>query len=222
MRLTSDRLVAFRGPLLLVSLCATPLVLWAFTQQLDIRFQGRYLTLTSIAVLLALAGTSAFALNLVLGARLRPVEALFGGLERMYKAHRLNGQVAFLLLLGHVVLILASRATISTATALDLLRPSAGWTVFAGVLAFAGMVVVIVLTLFVRLGHELFVYVQRSFGIVFLGATYHVFTTDGVRAGSQALNLYMASLATVGSPRSSTARCSGASSSAAASTGSPR
>jgi predicted ferric reductase len=198
MRLTSDRLVGLRGPLLLVSLCATPLVLWAFTQPLDVRFQGRYLTLTSIAVLLALAGTSAFAVNLVLGARLRPVEALFGGLERMYKAHRLNGQIAFLLLLGHVVLILASRATISTSTALDLLRPSAGWTVFTGVLAFAGMLVAIVLTLFVRLGHELFVYVQRSFGIVFLGATYHVFTTEGARAASQALNLYMATLATLG------------------------
>jgi predicted ferric reductase len=198
MRLTSDRLVGLRGPLLLVSLCATPLVLWAFTQPLEIRFQGRYLTLTSIAVLLAFAGTSAFALNLVLGARLRPVEALFGGLERMYKAHRLNGQIAFLLLLGHIVFILSSRATISTSTALDLLRPSAGWTVFAGVLAFAGMAVAIVLTLFVRLGHELFVYVQRSFGIVFLGATYHVFTTEGARAASQALNLYMASLATLG------------------------
>jgi predicted ferric reductase len=198
MRLTSDRLVGLRGPLLLVSLCATPLVLWMLTQPLDVRFQGRYLTLTSIAVLLALAGTSAFALNLVLGARLRPVETLFGGLERMYKAHRLNGQIAFLLLLGHVVFILASRATISTSTALDLLRPSAGWTVFAGVLAFAGMLVAIVLTLFVRMGHELFVYVQRSFGIVFLGATYHVFTTEGARAESQALNLYMASLATLG------------------------
>jgi predicted ferric reductase len=198
MRLTSDRLVGLRGPLLLVSLCATPLVIWAFTQPLDVRFQGRFLTLTSIGVLLALAGTAAFALNLVLGARLRPVQALFGGLERMYKAHRVNGQVAFLLLLGHVVFILASRATISTSTAVDLLRPSAGWTVFAGVLAFAGMAVAIVLTLFVRLGHELFVYVQRSFGIVFLGATYHVFTTEGARAASQALNLYMASLATLG------------------------
>ena len=198
MRITSDSLVGLRGPLLLISLCATPLVIWAFTQPLDIRFQGRYLTLTSLAVLLALAGTSAFALNLVLGARLRPIEALFGGLERMYKAHRLNGEIAFLLLLGHVVLILASRATISTSTALDLLRPSAGWTVFAGVLTFAGMVVAIVLTLFVRLGHELFVYVQRSFGLLFLGATYHVFTTEGARAQSEALNLYMVSLATLG------------------------
>src|SRR5688500_4714953 len=53
MRLTSDRLVGLRGPLLLVSLCATPLVLWALAAPLDLRFQGRYQTLTSIAVLLA-------------------------------------------------------------------------------------------------------------------------------------------------------------------------
>ena len=198
MRLGSDRLHGYLGPLWLVTLCAVPVVLWAGSAPLDSRFEGRYATLTSLAVVSAFAGTSAFALNLVLGARLRPVETLFGGLERMYKAHRLNGQVAFVLLLGHVVLILASRATISTSTALDLLRPSAGWTVVAGLLAFAGMTAAIVLTLFVRLGHELFVYIQRSFGLVFLGATYHVFTTEGARDDSRALNLYMASLATVG------------------------
>src|SRR5918994_3358196 len=135
---------------------------------------------------------------LVLGARLRPVEALFGGLERMYDVHRLNGQTAFTLLLGHVLLTLAGRATISTEAAVDLLRPSAGWTVFAGVLAFAGMTLAIVLTLFARLGHELFVYVQRSFGIVFLGATYHVFTTNGALEQAPALNVYMALLATLG------------------------
>jgi hypothetical protein len=44
-------------------------------------------------VLCAFAGTSAFALNLVLGARLRPVETLFGGLDRMYRVHRINGRV---------------------------------------------------------------------------------------------------------------------------------
>jgi len=55
-----------------------------------------------------------------------------------------------------------------------------------------------VVTLYVRVGHELFVYVQRSFGIVFLGATYHVFTTNGALDDSPALNIYMASLATIG------------------------
>jgi predicted ferric reductase len=198
MRELAGRLAALRGALVLGVLCAVPLALWAGSVSLESRFDGSYAMLTSLAVLAAYAGTAAFALNLVLGARLRPVEALFGGLERMYDAHRVNGKIAFTLLLGHVALILASRATISTSTALDLLQPDAGWTVFAGVLAFVGMTLAIVLTLFVRLGHELFVYVQRSFGIVFLGATYHVFTTPGALDDSPALNVYMASLATVG------------------------
>jgi predicted ferric reductase len=182
----------------LVALCGVPVVLWVFSAPLDPRFSGEFASLTSVAVLCAFAGTSAFALNLLLGARLRPVDALFGGLDRMYKAHRLNGQIAFALLLGHVAFMLAARGTISTETALDLLSPGAGWTVFAGVLAFAAMTVAIVLTLFVRLGHEVFVYVQRSFGFIFLAACYHVFTTPGAKEDSRALNLYMASLATAG------------------------
>jgi predicted ferric reductase len=194
----ASRMAALRGPLVLAVLCAVPIALWAGSVSLETRFDGRFATLSSLAVLAAYAGTAAFALNLVLGARLRPVAALFGGLERMYDVHRRNGQIAFLLLLAHVVLMLASRATISTSLALDLLKPSAGWTVFAGVLAFTGMTVAIVLTLFARLGHELFVYVQRSFGIIFLGATYHVFTSSGVRAVEPVLNVYMASLATLG------------------------
>lgn len=190
--------VSLRGPLALLVLCTIPVVLWARSGPLDTRFTGEFRTLTSVAVLCALTGTSAFALNLVLGARLRPVESLFGGLDRMYDAHRLNGEIAFALLLGHVVLILASRATISTETAVDLLGPGAGSTVFAGVLAFTGMVVAIVLTLFVRLGHEVFVYVQRAFGFVFLVACYHVFTTSGAKDDSRALNYYLVGLATVG------------------------
>ncbi len=194
----TEKLASLRGPLVLAILVGIPLGLWAASVPLEERFTGRFATLTSIAVLLAYAGTSAFALNLVLGARLRPVEALLGGLDRMYKTHRILGQAAFALLLGHVVFILAGRATISTDAAVDLLLPGAGWTVFAGVLAFAGMTVAIVLTLFVRLGHEIFVYVQRTFGFVFLAASYHVFTTPGAKVGSQALNLYLAGLATAG------------------------
>lgn len=183
---------------MIVGLCAIPLVLWARTAPLDSRFTGSFTSLTSIAVVFAFAGVSAFAVNLVLGARLRVVEALFAGLEPMYKAHRVTGRVAFGLLLGHVVLILAGRATISSGTALELLGPGAGWTVFAGVIAFSLMTVCIVLTLFVRLGHEVFVYVQRTFGFVFLVAMYHVFMTPGAKAASPSLKAYIATLAGLG------------------------
>src|ERR687897_215221 len=189
---------SIRGPLVLGVLCVIPVVLWLQSVPLDTRFGSQYESLTSLAVALALGGTSAFALNHVLGARLRIVEALFGGLDRMYSIHRANGQVAFLLLLGHVILILASRATISADTALELLGPGAGWTVFTGVLAFSGMTVAFLMPLSARLGHEVFVYVQRSFGFVFLLASYHVFTTDGAKTDSRALTWYMAALATLG------------------------
>jgi predicted ferric reductase/mono/diheme cytochrome c family protein len=58
--------------------------------------------------------------------------------------------------------------------------------------------VAIFLTLFVWLGHEVFVYVQRSLGVIFLVATYHVFTTPAAKAAPLALNAYMATLATLG------------------------
>lgn len=192
------KLASIRGPLVLVVLCAFPLLLWAQSAPLDTRFSGSFTSLTSIAVLCALAGTAGFALNLVLGARLRVVEALLGGLDRMYRVHRVNGQIAFALLLCHVIFILAGRATISADTALDLLGPGAGWTVFAGVIAFGAMTVSIVLTLFVRLGQEVFVYVQRSFGFIFLVGAYHVFTTSGAKDDSPALTVYMVALATLG------------------------
>src|SRR5919204_4878621 len=95
------KLRTLRGPLVLAVLYVVPLVLWARAAPLGPRFSGSFTTLTSIAVLFAFAGTSAFALNLVLGARLRPVEAFFGGLDRMYRVHRVNGQIAFALLAAH-------------------------------------------------------------------------------------------------------------------------
>ena len=129
------KLPAIRGPLVLVVLCAIPLVLWARIGPLGPRFSGSTLALTSAGVLCAFAGTAAFALNLVLGARLRFVESLFGGLDRMYRVHRQNGQIAFLLLAAHAFLVFAGRVTISVSSGFDLV------TLRAGKVAFAGLVV---------------------------------------------------------------------------------
>ena len=68
----------------------------------------------------------------------------------------------------------------------------------AGVLAFSGLTVAIALTLFGRLGHEVFVYVQRSFGVVFLLAAYHALATKGSTHDSGALTVYLAALASLG------------------------
>ena len=187
-----------RGPATLVILCAVPVILWASVEPWSSRWADLPIALTSFAVVLGLAGTTSFALNLVLGARLRKVERFFGGLDRMYGVHKINGRVAFSLLVGHALAIVASRASVSADSAVGLFTGGAGWVVTLGVLAIAFMTVAIVLTLYGRLNHEWFIYVQRSFGFIFLVAGFHVFMTPGAKASSPALTYYLAAISLAG------------------------
>jgi predicted ferric reductase len=175
-----------------------PVALWATAAPLSGRFADLTTALASLSVISAVTGVTAFALNLVLGARLGFVQSSFGGLDNLYLVHRATGRIAFLLLVGHALLMAASRATVSVSGALALFTPASGWTIFLGVIALAAMTVAIVLTLYVRLGHEVFVYVQRAFGFIFLVATLHVFMTPGAKAASPALKWYLAVVSAVG------------------------
>jgi predicted ferric reductase len=90
-----------RGWVVVGSLLLAPVVLWATTQPLDSRFASSTATLASLANIAALTGTAAFASNVVIGSRIRPIVRLFGGLETMYAAHRRLGVYAFALLAAH-------------------------------------------------------------------------------------------------------------------------
>ena len=183
------------GWLLVAALSLMPLIFWFSAIPLSERFQDSASTLHSLANIAALVGTAGFAVNLLLGARLRVVERLFGGLERLYRAHRFVGYGALTLILFHALLVAFSKALESgRGSAIELFLPRAGWSVFTGVIALFGMSMAMVLTLLVRLKHETFVYVQRSFGLVFVLASFHVFQVEGTKAYSHGLTVYMGAL----------------------------
>src|SRR5918992_1170279 len=133
------------GPALVVVLVAIPVVLWATAAPLGPRFGDLSTSLTNLGVAFGLAGVSAFAVNLVLGARI-----------------------------GFA----------------DLLFTSGGFVVIYGIVAFIGMAIAIGMTLYKRLSHEGFIYVQRTFGVIFLIASMHVFMTPGIKASSRPLTIY--------------------------------
>ena len=187
-----------RGPLALAVVYAVPAFLWASALPLGPRFADPTTALGSLAVLCALVGMASFACNLVLGGRVGPLPEFFGGLDRMYALHQINGRIAYLLLLAHAVLITASRATVSLDAAVGLYLPGTGWTVAFGILALTAMTVSIVLTLFGRLNHEWFVYVQRSFGFIFVIGALHAFLTPGAKASSPVLTFYLSALCAAG------------------------
>ena len=219
----TDKLASLRGPLVFAGLVGIPLVLWARSVPLEQRFTGQFATLTSIAVVARLRRNVGIRAQY----RARRSAAAGRGAARWARPHV---QDAPRPRPGRVRAAARARRLHPRGPGddLDRTRPStcssparAGRSspVFS---PSARLTLAIVLTLFVRLGHEVFVYVQRTFGFVFLVATYHVFTTPGAKEDSQALNLYLAGLATSVSPRSSTARSSGTCSCAAGSTASSR
>ncbi|HYN37064.1 MAG TPA: ferric reductase-like transmembrane domain-containing protein [Actinomycetota bacterium] len=184
-----------RGPLLIAILCAIPIFLWTGSAQLDNRFLDLPTSLTSIAVVLGFAGFVAYAANILLGARIKPLSSWLGGLDNMYALHRVNGRVAFLLVLAHGLLMIAGRAAVSFDEVKNLFSPSLGWAAPLGVIALLLMTVAIGLTLYARVGHEMFVYIQRSLGVIFVVASLHVFLTPGAKATSAPLTIYLGIIA---------------------------
>ncbi|MBA2575693.1 MAG: ferredoxin reductase family protein [Euzebyaceae bacterium] len=181
-----------RGPawfLILLPLYA-PVLLWLLAGPARAAFGTPAGALQALALLAGLCGYVAFAMTLILGARLPPLERLFGALDRMYRFHRRLGEAVGALLVAHVALIAGSRALDSPAGALDLFRPD-GWRVFAGVVAFAAFAAVLALTLFGRLRHEPFLRVHRLFGLTYCIGALHVLRVPGLSAQTPGLTAYL-------------------------------
>src|SRR5438034_7659539 len=144
------RLAAVRrmaGPIALVVLCVAPVLIWVASRPLHDRFASGAAVLDTWAKVGAISGTSAFALNLVLGARLRFMGPAFGGLDREYRVHRVLGAAALLLVLTHVLFLAASRAAEASGDPWGLFLPRAGWPVVVGVIALGTMLLAMGLTL---------------------------------------------------------------------------
>jgi predicted ferric reductase len=180
-----------RGWMALAVLCLAPVPLWALAHPLAERFATPAGALKSSANIAALVGTAALAVTLVLGSRVSAVERLFGGLDRMYRAHRSLGLVAVSLVVLHALLLVLSRTVFSGVSSWALFTPAAGWRIFVGVVALAGLLAGLALALFARMRHETFIRVHKSLGIVFLLASVHVFVVSGTKASSRPLTVYL-------------------------------
>lgn len=153
--------------------------------------------LRSAALQAGLYGYVAFATSLVLGARIPPVERLFGGLDRMYTFHRRLGITVAGLLLAHAGLMVMSLAGSGVPVG-AILRPDAGLRTFPGVAAVVLLVVVLALTTIVGLRHEVFLRVHRVLGVTFALGALHAIRVDAFRAMSPWLRGYLLVVTAVG------------------------
>lgn len=173
-----------------------PLVPWLTAAPITPRLGG-VAVLKSVANLAAFFGIAAWAVNLVLASRIRPIERAAGGPEALYRLHRRVGALVVAMAAVHA-LFLTLHAWGRNASGIDLYLPSAGWSVFTGVIALALLIGFVAASFARRLPYQAFLLVQRLLGATFVLGAVHAFAVRGTAASSPTLLAYVGCLTAAG------------------------
>lgn len=199
------------GWLLITLFCAIPVLIFLSINPLSTFTDSWYSFFSNIGKLAGIIGFILYAINMLLSIRKAWLEDLFGGLNRVYIAHHITGGIALAVLMFHP-LFLAMRylqtQTLEFVAQQLLLRGidlsatfpevQEAMTFNAGIIAFWGMVVLLVITFFVKLPYKLWLFTHRFLGVAFLFAGIHVLFIESDVNNNVWLFWYMAFWITVG------------------------
>jgi predicted ferric reductase len=173
--MASQRNLSAWGWPLMLGVAALPILLWFFAAPLDERFSSTYTTLTSLGRVSGIIAATLFCLTLILTARMRLLEDLFGGLNRTYIAHHIMGGIALCVLLTHPIFF-ALRATMISPFdgALQLLPWGGTPAKLFGVVALWLFIGLMVVTFYAKLPYRIWLVTHKLAGLVLLGMIVHV------------------------------------------------
>ncbi|TVR54568.1 MAG: hypothetical protein EA425_01630 [Puniceicoccaceae bacterium] len=133
----------------------------------------------------------------LLATRFRPIERLFGGLDKVYRAHRIIGEAAFFLILIHPLGLSAHRLPDLAAWAGYFLNPRDA-AIMTGVAALAGFVVLVALSLYVKIPYDRWKRTHDWFGVLFVIVVAHGILARGEIMAYPALQIWFGIWAALG------------------------
>lgn len=174
-----------------------PILLWLLIPASQIRFANFSNVLISLGQIFGIVGVVLFAINILLSARLRIFDIYLNGLNDVYLKHSQLGQLAFILLLFHPLLLLPKYAG-SFSEAASFLMLSNDWAKNWGLASLWLMVLLIVLTLYLRPKYHLWKITHKFFGVSLFFASLHVWLIPSSLSTYIALKLYILSICALG------------------------
>lgn len=213
----SFRLEHLLGWGITIVLCLVPVVLWEQIHPLS-TIHGFVSIMLNLGRVTGLVGMVMYALNLIYTTRLRFLELLFGGLNRVYIAHHLLGGLALIFLSFHPLFLALRYVSSSLKQAALLLLPTgltplnalfdrhslyhAGvleqWAIFLGIIAFWGMVGLLLVTFFVKLPYRIWLFIHKFLGVAFFIGGLHVLFITSDTSTHAGMKYYMLSVTAMG------------------------
>jgi len=133
----------------------------------------------------------------ILATRFRPIEQLFGGLDKVYKAHRVIGEAAFFLIFLHPI-FLAVAYSDSLSGFARYLWFSDDWARNTGIIALAAFAILVVLSLYWKIAYQRWKRTHDLFGLVLVLVAIHAVLGRGEMVKYPLLTVWYASWTVAG------------------------
>lgn len=185
-----------------------PMILWLLINNISDSFSTSYGVFSSLGKIFALSGFVLYAINLLLAVKKSWLENFFEGLNRVYIAHHITGGISLALLLFHPFFLavryidtkvmetfgesarfLWLRAIDTSAATYAEVQDAI--SINAGIIAFWGMVILLILTLFIKLPYQIWLFTHRFLGVAFIFSLLHIITISSDTTQSALLKWYL-------------------------------
>ena len=175
-----------------------PVMIWALYMPLKFRVSDYSSITHSLGQLFALIGVTMFAVTFILSTRWKFLEKYFGGMDKVYNAHHILGAIAFVLLLFHPLLLVFKFIPSNIKRAAIYLLPSNSLAVNLGIIALSGMILLMVLTLFIKLKYRTWKFSHKFLGAFFIIAFLHTLLISSDVSRNIILRSYIIFVSSVG------------------------
>lgn len=161
-------------------------------------FSDTYSIYLSIGQITGLLGITFYSIELILSARLKFMEGIFGGLNQIYKRHHQIGGISFILMMIHPVSLLISRTTISLDYARSLFIPGTDFNIDLGIIALLTLMTLLIITFYTKLPYQIWKLTHKFTGGVFLIAVFHSFLIPSTISQNKPLFYFMLVVVSLG------------------------
>lgn len=182
---------------MVILLSVFPCILWIISPYSSKSLASLDLILLEVGQITALIGTAMFALTLLLSARLKIFDTVFRGMNEAYEKHNQLGQLALILLLVHPLSLLPSYAT-SFAGAAGFFLPGSQWAMNWGIFSLFLMLVLIILTLYLRPKYNLWKWTHKFLGVAFFMGALHGWMISSTVSQDMLLRTYLFTIVAIG------------------------
>jgi len=186
------------GILAIFILVLIPFGRWFFIEPLNYRFFNFIATMTSIGQMLGIIGLALFSINLILSFRIKIVERFFYGLNNIYNFHHQIGALSFALLLFHPLFLVFSYLSVSLKSAADFLIPFNNIPVTYGSLSLIIMMILIILTFYIKLKYHIWKFSHKFMVLAFMFALLHSVFIPSDISRDGFLRIYLLTLGLIG------------------------